>query len=106
MQDSTLLKVALLLGISGVIALFIVSEHIEVPIADALETHDVGETVRLTGQVAGIREYEGVTIIELERMVPIVVFDDISLEVGDNVHIIGEVAEYRGKRELILQNIE
>lgn len=111
MKEKTLLRIALISGIIGIVILFIISDNIEIneKNIDKINKANVEEDVKLTGTISKITQLEKVAFIELEQpaTMTIILFKDknLSLYKGDNVEIIGEIDEYGGELEVIAQRI-
>ena len=110
MKETTLLKIALICSLSGLFILIFISTKIDFRDYRPNElTKNAGESVKLNGIVAKIRQLENVAFIELnfEAPVTVVVFTDenLTLSNGDNVEIFGKGENYNGKEEIIAQKI-
>ena len=111
MKEKTLLKIALICGIIGLIILFIISDNLEIKEKDIdkINKANVEEDVKLIGKISKITQLDKVAFIELEQpaTMTIIVFKDknLSLYKGDNIEIIGEIDEYNGELEVIAQRI-
>ncbi len=111
MQDSTLLKVALLCSIIGLVVLYAWQSKVEIPEAKAGILADyVGKSVKLKGTIEDVSDYEKTAYLKVSQpsLVSVVVFKDsnFSLENGSSVEITGEVTEYKGKLELVASQIK
>ena len=111
MKETTLLKVALICTLIGLFILYFVSTKIEVNEyrANALNK-DIGEDVKLTGTVTKINDKGNVVFIDVNQQNPITVVlftddDNLKLNNGDNIEVVGEVQEYNGKNEIIAQKM-
>lgn len=113
MKEKTLLRIALISGIIGLVILFIISDNLEIKEKDIdkINKANVEEDVKLIGTISRITNLEKVTFIELEQpaTMTIILFKDknknITLYKGDKVEIIGEIDEYNGELEVIAQRI-
>lgn len=109
MHDKTLLKIAITFSIIGLIALFFISDKIEVDeiTIDKLDEMEIGKTVKIKGYVENVNNLEKVAFLRIAQekteTVSIVLFkeENISLEKGDYVEVTGEVEDYEGKKEII-----
>ena len=109
MKDKTLLKIALTCSFIGIIILFFVSERIEIDeiTIDKLDEIELGKTVKIKGYVEDVVNMEKVAFLKVAQekteVVSIVLFkeENISLEKGDYVEVVGEIEEYEGKNEII-----
>ncbi|MBW2977764.1 hypothetical protein KY331_02880 [Candidatus Woesearchaeota archaeon] len=109
MKDKTLLKIALTCSFIGIIILFFVSERIEIDdiTIDKLDEIELGRTVKIKGYVEDVVNMEKIAFLKIAQekteVVSIVLFkeENISLEKGEYVEVVGEVEEYQGKSEII-----
>ena len=109
MHDKTLLKIAITFSIIGLIVLFFISDKIEVDeiTIDKLDEMEIGKTVKIKGYVENVNNLEKVAFLKIAQekteTVSIVLFkeENISLEQGDYVEVVGEVEEFEGKKEII-----
>mgnify|MGYP001563330956 CR=1 FL=1 len=110
MKETTLLKIALISSLIGLIILYFISTKIEVKDYKPILNKNIGEDVKLKGTVTKITDRGTVVFIEVNQQNPITVVlftddDNLKLKDGDNVEVIGEVQEYNGKNEIIAQKI-
>lgn len=111
MKENTLLKIALICSLAGLVALYFVSSKIEVSdYKPATLNKNIGDDVRLKGTVAKITDKGSVVFIEVSQQSPITVVlftddDNIKLKDNDVIEVIGNVQEYNGKNEIIAQKI-
>ena len=112
MKETTLLKIALICSLVGLVALYFISGRIELKDykSDFLNNKNVGDSVKLSGKITKITNGNNVVFIELSQQVPVsvVVFTekDINLNENDFVEITGKVQEYNGKEEIIADKIK
>ncbi len=111
MKETTLLKIALICSLVGLLVLYFISTKIEIKdYKPNILNKNVGEDVKLNGIVTKISDKGNVIFIEVNQQNPIsiVVFgndNNLNLKNGDNVEVIGKVQEYNGKNEIIAQKI-
>ncbi len=112
MKETTLLKIALICSLVGLLVLYFISEKIEVKDykPDILSNKNIGDEVKVSGIIQKINYQQNVAFIEMEQKIPIsiVVFADnknLSLKRGDSVEVIGKLQEYKGKNEIIADGI-
>ena len=111
MKETALLKIALVCSLVGLISLYFISAKIEIKdYKPDILNRNVGDDVKLMGTVTKITDRENVVFIEVNQQSPITVVlftddDNLKLNNGDSVEIIGEVQEYNGKNEIIAQKI-
>ena len=110
MKESILLKIALICSLIGLIVLYFVSSKIEIKDYKPILNKNIGEDVKLNGIVTKVTDRGGVVFIEVSHQSPITVIlfsseDNLKLKNGDNVEVVGEVQEYKGKNEIIAEKI-
>ena len=113
MKEKTLLKIALSCSIVGLVVLFFISDSISVDqvAIGKIEDEDIGKIVKITGMIIRVSNTEKVMFIEVgeEKVekVDVVLFKDkdFDLSPGDYVEIVGEIEEYKGKKEVIANKI-
>ena len=113
MKEKTLLRIALICSVIGLILLFFISENISVSEVDLskIDERDIGEDVKIIGEVLRVTDIGKVMFLEVGQekveSVPILLFkdSDISLKKGDYVEIIGEIDDYKGEREIIATRV-
>lgn len=111
MKETTLLKIALICSLAGLIALYFISAKIEVKDYNPSELNkNVGDDVKLSGIITKISDKGNVVFIDVKQEYPvtIVLFTDdgsLKLKNGDNVEVTGKVQDYKGKNEIIANKI-
>ena len=111
MKETTLLKIALACSLVGLVLLYFISIKIEVKNYNPnILNKNIGDDVRLEGAVAKVTDRGNVIFIEVNQQSPVTVVlfteeNNLKLNNGDNVEIIGKVQEYNGKNEIIAQKI-
>ena len=112
MKETALLKIAMICSLVGLVALFFISQQIELKDyePDFLNNKNVGDNVKLSGKIIKVTAGNNVVFIELSQQAPIsvVVFTDkdINLNENDFVEISGKVQNYNGKEEIIADKIK
>ena len=112
MKETTLLKIALICSLIGLIILYFISTGIDVKdYKPSTLNKNVGDDVKLKGTIAKITDKGSVVFIEVNQQNPVSVVlfnkdDNSKLKNGDNVEIIGKIQEYNGKNEIIAQKIK
>lgn len=109
MDESLLLKAALVTAILGIIALIVIiktTDIQEININQAKASEE-GETIRITGIVERVTSKEGFSIISIkkEEEISVVLFDSINLSKGQRVEITGKTQDYKGTKELVADKI-
>ena len=111
MKETTLLKIALLCSLAGLVLLYFISIKIEVKnYKPNILNKNVGDDVKFEGTVTKITDRGNVVFINVNQQSPVIVVlftdeNNLKLNNGDNVELIGKVQEYNGKNEIIAQKI-
>jgi DNA/RNA endonuclease YhcR with UshA esterase domain len=109
MQENTLLKIALLCSIIGLIALFIISKNLTLDSPNLITKDGLDQTIKVTGTINRITNYEKNTIIEITRTekLDIVLFENnINLKSGEKITATGQLKQYKNTFELLADEIE
>ncbi|GAG22180.1 unnamed protein product, partial [marine sediment metagenome] len=93
----------------GIIILFFISGRIEIDevTIDKLDEMEIGKTVKIRGYVKDVTNLEKVAFLKIAQekteVVSVVLFkeENISLESGDYIEVIGEIEDYKGEKEII-----
>lgn len=109
MRENAILKIALIFSLIGLIALYFVSERIEVKEYTGRSINsNIGYDVKLQGIVKNVKKTQNAALIDVEQKVPlkvVVLKNDINLTAGETVEVIGEVQEYNGNEEIMANRI-
>ena len=111
MKETTLLKIALICSLIGLIVLYFISIRIEVKdYKPSILNKNIGDDVKLNGVITKVSNKGNVAFIEVNQQSPITVVlftndDNLKLNSGDNIEVIGEVQEYNGQNEIIAQKV-
>ena len=111
MKETTLLKIALACALVGLLALYFISARIEIKEYNTGKlAQNVGDDVKLTGTITKLTDKGNFIFIEVSHQSPVnvVLFTDdnnLKLNKGDNVDILGKVQEYNGKPEIIADKV-
>lgn len=113
MKEKTLLKIALITSLVGLISLYFISSNIEIKETNiekiTLENKD--EFVKLRGIVSRVINTEKVSILEITQpqKITVVLFKNKNtttlIKEGNEVEIFGKVDEYKGKMEIIAEKV-
>ena len=109
MKEKNLLKVALICSLVGIVALYFISENIEIKQKniEKITLDDINKNVKVKGVVKDLFENEKVMIITIEQPqdMTIVLFksknESVGINKGSNIEVIGKVDEYEGELEII-----
>ena len=110
MKENTLLKIAIICSLIGLVVLYFISAKIEISdYKPSLPSKNIGDDVKLEGTITKITAKDSVVFIELkqENNVNIVMFTDSNPEIkeGNVVEIIGKVQQYNSQNEIIANKI-
>ena len=110
MKETTLLKIALICSLLGLVLLYFISAKIDIKYYKPSKlSENVGDDVKLTGTITKISQNENVAFIEIDYSSPVTIVafgsDELKLKNNDVVEVIGKVQEYKGKNEIIAQKI-
>lgn len=113
MQESALLRLAIVVALIGLVALFVISATTELEVTN---TYDIGRSninryVRITGQIISVKEFDKTLLLEVSQQKPVTVVmfkdgQDRSFATGDEVDITGQVKEYKGKMEIVAEKVK
>ena len=114
MKEKTLFKLAVICSITGLIGLMFISDRIEVKEIDVskITSTDIGKEVRVIGRVERVSDSEKVMFLEVGQekieKVSVVLFkeEDIKLEEGDYVELLGELDDYKGDVSIIANAVK
>ncbi len=109
MKEKTLLKIALICTILGIVLLLFLSELVEVKESKISEAKQIDNgIVRITGIVENVRVGEKATILTISKKesIDVVVFENPNFQKGDFVDVTGEVQDYEGKKEILAKEIK
>lgn len=109
MQDSTLLKMALLTSIIGLILLAIILSTMNFEEVDISQTRDLeeGMSIKVSGVVERVNSKDGFSVLSIrkEEMISVVVFDSVNITKGQRIEVRGRIKDYKGEKELIADSI-
>jgi len=113
MQEKTLLKIALIISLLGLLSMYLISDNIEIKEKniEKITLDNKDEFVKLRGIVSKVIDTEKVTIMEITQPQEItgVLFKNenktMPIQEGNEVEIIGKVDEYEGKLEIIADRL-
>ena len=111
MKETTLLKIALVCSLLGLVILYFISAKIDVKEYKPNQLNEnVGDDVKLIGTIAKISQNDNVAFLEVNYQSPVTVVlftndKNLSLKINDSIEVIGEVQEYEGKNEIIANKV-
>lgn len=107
MEEKSLLRLALICSLVGIIALFFISENIEIKEKNINEINkdNIGEDVKIKGIVSRSTDKGKIILLDViqPETITVVLFkdSDFNISIGTKVEIIGEIDEFNGKMEII-----
>jgi len=105
MKENTLLKISLISALVGVFVLYLISDNIVIDETSIgkIEGEDVGSDVKVKGIVNDVYNGEAISIITITQPsdMKVIVFENVSVNVGDYIEVIGEIEDYQGELEVI-----
>ena len=113
MKETTLLRIALICSLVGLVILYFVSDNIEINERniEKITMADKDEMVKVSGIITGVINSEKVTILKIMKPEEIMVVmfksenQTMPFKQGNEVEIIGKVDEYEGKMEIIASKV-
>lgn len=111
MDDSTLLKFALICSFLGLVALFSIMYFSVIPekSLNNITEDDLGSKIKISGDIERIRisSDNQTTFITLSQKcsIDVISFDAINLSKGQKITVEGAVQEYQNKKEIIAEKI-
>ncbi len=113
MKESLLLKIALITSLVGLIILYFFSGRIEIDESSIakIDRTDVGDFVKVKGKISKINDNENYIVLQIEepKTISVIFFKDVNMNVSvnvqDEVEILGKVSEFKGKQQIIADRI-
>jgi DNA/RNA endonuclease YhcR with UshA esterase domain len=113
MKEKTLLKMALICSLLGLLILYLISGSMEIKEKniEKITLDNKDEFVKLNGIVSNVVDTEKVVIMEITQpqQITVVLFKDennaIPVYQGNEIEVIGKVDEYEGKMEIIADRV-
>lgn len=107
MQDSTLLKLALIFSVIGTTALFVILQTTDIEESSFLEL-ELDDSVKVVGVVKRVVHNGNLTFFDLSQEVTVknVIFENVELEVGEHIEVVGTVDVYNGEQEILVDSIK
>ena len=105
MNEKTLLKIAIIAALAGVFILYLISDNIVLSESSIgqIEGEEIGSDVKVKGIVDDVYNGEKLSIITITQpeSMKVLLFENVSVVVGDYIEVIGEIDEYNGEKEVI-----
>lgn len=112
MQEKTLLKIALVTSLVGILILLIILDKIDVSSSNinAINKTLSEKQVKIKGEITRITETPGLYIINVKDNtgnIDVIVFKEekLELEKGAIIQVEGQITEYQGKMEIIAKKV-
>ncbi len=112
MKEKTLLKVALLTSLVGILILLFILEKIDLSSSNIanITKDNLDEKIKIKAEVTKVTETPGLYILDVKDFtgsIKVVVFKDEPLEIkqGDILEIEGQVTSYKDQVEIIAKKI-
>lgn len=110
MNDSVLLRFSLIIFVAGLATLFLANLSYKPNFFDNINQADPATAVSVTGDIVDIKISSNVIRLRIRsdnEYVDAVIFSDktVNVDKGQSVDISGEVSEYKGKKELIVDEL-
>ncbi|MBU0470925.1 MAG: hypothetical protein KKA62_04855 [Nanoarchaeota archaeon] len=111
MEEKQIIKLSFFVIVLGVGFLFFYAEEFNLAVVKDIETVTNEEEVHLRGRVNSLKTTEKATFLEVEgeKIVKTnVIFfpeEDLFLQEGDFVEIVGTVEEYKGEKEIVANKV-
>lgn len=110
MKEKTLFRISFFVSALGIILLFIISDALELEETRLNETDKLlqDSAIKITGRVAKVDANENITRIRVEQLnaIDAIVFDELNISAGMNVEITGKVDEFKGKRQIVVEELK
>ena len=111
MKEKTLLKIALIVSLTGLLIIYLISDNISIKEKniEKITIANIDEYVKVRGIVSRITDTERVTIMDITQPTEITVVlfkgenKTTPIREGNEVEIIGKVDEYEDRLEIIAQ---
>lgn len=105
MKEKTLLKIASVCSILGLFSLYLLSDTLDLSESTIQDLDEkIGDDAIVTGIVKSVREYNETTFVKIakEETITVVLFERVpGIQIGDVVQVRGTVELYKGKTELL-----
>lgn len=112
MEEKTILKLSLVIAMTGIILLLFISETIEIESykINDLTKKDAGKDVKVTGIITRVTETPGLFIFNIQDEtgeITAILFKDGKTNITANMHveIQGEAQEYKDNIEIVVDQI-
>ena len=107
MQEKTLLKLSLITSTAGICLLFFLSTQINNE-EESFQLINNGDFTTINGRITEVNSRGNVTFLSIDqtKTITAIVFEDyVNFKKGDFVELRGNVKNYKGTKELIVEEI-
>ena len=107
MLEKTLLKIALICSLAGILILFYIEDSVIIA-ESQISQLEKDKTSLIIGKVNSFYQNENMSVLTIAKTeyITIFVFENISLQNGQTVEVLGKTTEYKGKKEIIADLIK
>lgn len=109
MDESTMLKIAMVVGMLGICSLLIVLKASKIGESTLGEAKlmEEGGSAKITGTIERVSAKDQFTILTLrsEERVSVVAFSSMNLSKGQRIEVTGKIKEYEGENEIVADNV-
>ena len=113
MKETTLLKIALISSITGILILFIIADNLEITVTKIIDIkeEDLNKYVKVQGYVDSYKGLTGLSIMNIHDetgSIDVVMFkeEDILIYTGTLLEIEGSISEYNGELQINADSIK
>ena len=108
MQDKTLLKIALITSILGLLFIFFLSRNISFDKSSLITSDNLDSYITVEGRVTSIQSSDSFTTIKVVRQetIEIILFDDINLTKDQIIEVSGQLKQEDNKNKIIAEEIK
>lgn len=96
-MEEKLLRLSFAIAILGILSLFFISQHLDYEQVDIDRIYDIEEEdkIKFIGTVDDLYSHENITFMTISQIsrVDVIAFDNVSINVGDKIEMIGTVSE-------------
>ena len=112
LEDTVLLKIAMISCFLGLISLFAIMYFSEIPLKDikSINDSDIGKKIKISGQLADVKYSSNnkTTFLKIhqECTIDVISFDPVIIDArSGNISVEGTLQEYNNKKEIIADKI-
>ncbi|MBN2421782.1 OB-fold nucleic acid binding domain-containing protein [Candidatus Woesearchaeota archaeon] len=111
MNESLLLKLAVVFSFTGIIVLYLISRNIEIndTTIEKINKEELDNEVKVTGRITSVINREGLTVLEISEQTKISVLlfnNELNFTKGNVVEVHGKIDEYNENRQVIANSVK